>query len=80
MSDNYKGDIIIRIPVIGGFNDNIQEMNKIADFLKDIKYKCVELLPYHRIGEHKYEALNMDYTTFSVPEKEYMDIFREIFQ
>jgi len=79
LSGNYKGDIIIRIPVIGGFNDNIHEMHKIVEFLKDIKYKYVELLPYHKIGEHKYEALNMDSKNFSVPEKEYIVMLRKVF-
>lgn len=61
-------EIIIRIPVIGGYNDNIGELTRIAEFLKGIEYSKVELLPYHAMGEHKYDALNMKHKKFSVPE------------
>ena len=30
-----RAEIIIRIPVIGGYNDNIDELTRIAEFLKD---------------------------------------------
>ena len=68
LSENYKGDIIIRIPLIGGFNDNDEEMHKISEFIKKIKHKSVELLPYHKMGEHKYDALDMEFTAYDVPD------------
>ena len=63
-----KCDLIIRIPVIGGFNDNMDEMKHIAAFLNDIEYQKIEPLPYHSIGEHKYDALGIEHKKFSVPE------------
>ncbi len=79
LSDNFTGDIIIRIPVIPGFNDNSREMTKISDFIKNISYKSVELLPYHKMGEHKYDALNMEYSAYAVPENEIIENFRQLF-
>ena len=39
-----------------------------------LEYECeenkVELLPYHKMGEHKYAALDKSVQTFSVPTKE----------
>ena len=75
-----KAKIIIRIPIIGGYNDNINEINRIADFLKDIEFSKVELLPYHSLGEHKYDALNMEREKFSVPDKSDMDKYKKIFK
>lgn len=50
--------LIIRIPVVPGFNDSIEEMDEIANFVKELRYvNFVELLPYHRLGIHKYEKL-----------------------
>ena len=75
-----RAEIIIRIPIIGGYNDNINEINRIADFLKDIEFSKVELLPYHSLGEHKYDALNMEREKFSVPDKADMDKYKKIFK
>lgn len=73
-----KCDIIIRIPVIGGFNDDKAELRKIAGFLKKIKCIKKEPLPYHSMGEHKYDALSMEYENYSVPDmKEIKKIFEE---
>ena len=54
--------IVIRIPVIPGFNDNPQEMASLAGFLRDIpRIEKVELLPFHTFGSIKYRALGVDY-------------------
>ncbi|NLI55266.1 MAG: glycyl-radical enzyme activating protein [Clostridiales bacterium] len=55
--------IYIRIPIIPGFNDNDEEMGKIAAFLTPMANAIarVELLPFHRLGIVKYEALDRAY-------------------
>ena len=55
-------------------------MQRIADFLKDISYEIVELLPYHALGEHKYRALGKKAESFSVPSPERMNAFRAMFE
>ena len=52
-------NVCIRIPVISGVNDTVEEMQKIKNFLAPYKPSKIELLPYHGMGEHKYEALGM---------------------
>ena len=79
LSDIFKGDIIIKIPIIGGYNDNVDEINRIASYLKNIAYKSVELLPYHKMGENKYPALNMNSTRYHTPSSETMKLFQAIF-
>lgn len=78
LSADFKGDIIIRVPVIGGVNDTKAEIQKIADILRDVKCKDIELLPYHKMGEHKYDALGDESVEFSVPTDEVMEEFKEI--
>lgn len=73
-----KADIIIRIPIIGGYNDSEAELEQIATFLKEIKILKVELLPYHAMGEHKYAALNVIPPDFTVPDKGKMAEFEKI--
>ena len=51
--------MLARVPVIPGYNDSIENIEATARFIanelgKDVK---VNLLPYHRLGETKYERL-----------------------
>lgn len=55
--------VVIRIPVIPGVNDSEEELGAIARFVASLdKSLHVDLLPYHRFGERKYEMLGMEYT------------------
>lgn len=76
---NKNAEIVVRIPVIPEFNGNDYEMQKIADFLKDLRIKKVELLPYHVMGEHKWFAIGKTAGRFSVPSSGDIDKFKELF-
>lgn len=78
LSDNYDGEIIIRVPIIPNFNAKPEEIKKIANFLSGVKYKSIELLSYHRMSEHKYEALNMPFTNYQLPRKEDIEAYKKI--
>ena len=73
-----KARIFVRIPVIVEFNDC--EMQKIANFLKELRIEKVELLPYHALGEHKYLALKMPIPKYTVPTQEKMEKLKELFE
>lgn len=53
--------VIVRIPVIPGLNDTEAELEQILTFVKDIPGITCDLLPYHRMGQSKYEFLGRDY-------------------
>jgi glycyl-radical enzyme activating protein len=78
LSSEFNGNIIIRIPIINGFNNDIGEIQKIANFLKNIDHNGIELLPYHKMGEHKYAALNMPLHVYGVPSNKDMGEYRKI--
>ena len=78
LSDNYTGEIIIRIPIIPNFNASTEEIKKIACFLHNIRYKSIELLPYHKMSDHKYKALNMQFTDYPLPDKEAIEAYKKI--
>ena len=70
----------VRIPVIGGVNDTVEEMTKIRDLLNRCPAPTrIELLPYHAMGEHKYAAIGKEVARFSVPSKEKMADLRAVF-
>ena len=51
-------ELSIRVPVIPGFNDTPEEIGAIAAYTKEIgNVRRLHLLPYHRLGEDKYEGL-----------------------
>jgi pyruvate formate lyase activating enzyme len=56
---NAGAQIIIRIPVISGINDNAENIEQIAIFISDLPgdKKDVHLLPYHNIAQNKYMKL-----------------------
>ena len=68
-------ELIIRTPVIPGFNDTAEEIRAIAKFAASLpNVKEYHLLPYHRLGQDKYAGLGRKYALAGVepPEQEKM--------
>jgi glycyl-radical enzyme activating protein family len=53
--------VLVRTPVIPGFNDAEEEILAIANFVKPFPNVKYELLRYHRLGEPKYLSLDRNY-------------------
>lgn len=54
--------VVPRIPIIPGLNDDIQNIGMTARFLKNLKtIPVVEILPYVNFGKSKYEMLEREY-------------------
>ena len=52
--------IWVRIPVIPGFNDTVEEMQNIKTFLQHAGMpEQIKLIPYHPLGKEKYTQLGM---------------------
>ncbi len=61
-------DLTIRVPLIPGFNDTEAEISAIAAFAKTLpNVRHLHLLPYHRMGEDKYNGLKREYTLKGIP-------------
>jgi len=71
-------NVIIRIPLVPGFNANEEEFVKIKEFLSEFHPKAVEILPYHTLGCAKYEKLGLQCVNFEVPDDETVDKYKEI--
>lgn len=62
LKEIYPEKIIhIRTPVIPGFNDTVEDIKNICDFLRQLENVDYEILPYHFYGRSKYELLNRIY-------------------
>ncbi len=54
--------LIIRVPVVPGFNDTEQELLAIARYAASLPgVEEIDILPYHNFGQGKYEALGRPY-------------------
>ncbi len=60
-SSGWPGRIIIRVPVIPGYNDTVENAEATARFLKDVGLNEINLLPFHRLGASKYQQLGLVY-------------------
>jgi len=54
-------DYTIRIPVIPEYNDTDEDARGFAQLLESLGVKRVQLLPFHQLGERKYQLLDKDY-------------------
>lgn len=62
IADSHMTELSIRVPVIPGFNDTPQEIAAIAAYTNKLKnVRRMHLLPYHRLGQDKYEGLGRPY-------------------
>ena len=68
--------VIVRTPIISGINDTEEEISAIKKIANGAEK--IELLPYHAMGEHKYEALGKPVTKFSAPSDEKMRDLKKV--
>ena len=56
-------DVLFRQPLVPGINDSIENIEATARFLKNLGNGAarLEIMPFHRMGQSKYRALNILY-------------------
>ena len=58
----------IRRVLVPGVTDNKEELANLKKFIDSLKtVELVEILPYHTLGEYKWEQLNIPYPLAGVP-------------
>jgi pyruvate formate lyase activating enzyme len=57
----------IRIPLIPGFNTDGDSLTAICEQLRGLGFGEVDLIPFHRLGSGKYEAMGLDYAYGNQP-------------
>ena len=74
-------ELSIRVPVIPTFNDTPEEIRDIAWFADKLPgVKRIHLLPYHRLGQDKYEGLGREYLMKDIlpPTNEHMEMLKRV--
>ena len=76
LSQRGDVDVIVRVPIIPGLNDSEDNIRKTIKFVASLKgnIRGIELLPYHKFGENKYQRLERKYslTGLEIPGDEHM--------
>lgn len=87
VTDNLKklnrcADVTVRMPIIPGYNDNQDYITKCAQILSDCGVNHCDILPFHRLGSSKYDALGIEYhyKETTPPTKEKMEELKDIMQ
>ncbi len=73
--------LVIRVPVIPTFNDSPEEIKSIAQFADKLPgVDLIHLLPYHRLGQDKYEGLGRPDQLEGLlpPENEHMEMLKKV--
>jgi len=62
-------NIIIRVPLIPGVNDDEEEFTRIAEYVKSLgNITDIHIMPFHQLGSSKYKAIGLDYTLTDLTE------------
>ena len=73
-----------RVPIIPGYNDSLENMEATAKFIATELGTSVEvhLLPYHRLGETKYQRLEKPRDSLSIepPSDECVLALKQVFE
>lgn len=73
-------DVVVRIPLIKGINDDRENIADTAAFVMQyVPEGKIEVLPYHDLGVHKYDALGLNRykNRFDTPAKQEIDAVKQ---
>jgi pyruvate formate lyase activating enzyme len=76
-------ETLFRMPLIPGVNDDLQNVRETTEFLHRLGNNArIELMPYHRLGKGKYEALDRRYPLSELlpPEPEHLEFIKKAFE
>ena len=62
LSKEFEGRLIVRIPIIPGFNDSDEILEDYINFFKKNNIHEINLLPLHHLGKEKYAKLGREYS------------------
>jgi pyruvate formate lyase activating enzyme len=73
---------IVRIPIIPGYTDDIENIKATALFVRELGDFKIELLPYHKLGIYRYDALSRPYILrdLNPPSHNYIQMLKEVIE
>lgn len=82
ISQSWHGCLVVRMPVIPTYNDSEEDVKAVAEFIATnrISLERLELLPFHRLGAPKYNALGRAYAMEGLdpPSRQHLDFLLQL--
>lgn len=67
--ESHQRPFRLRYVLVPGHSDDEADIRALGEHFKDYRQiERVEILPYHRLGEHKYEVMGLEYALKGVKE------------
>ncbi|SFC91954.1 4-hydroxyphenylacetate decarboxylase activase [Clostridium uliginosum] len=81
VNSKWQGRLVLRMPVIYDFNDTEENAIATAEFMERLGIYEINLLPFHRMGDSKWNQLGnkYSYSNQEPTSEEKMDMLQEIF-
>lgn len=64
VGSDWPGRLVLRVPIIAGFNDAEENMESTAGFMESLGLFEINLLPFHHLGASKWDQLNRNYDKY----------------
>jgi pyruvate formate lyase activating enzyme len=74
--------IVMRIPLIPGYNDSAENIRATAEFVSGLNVVRVDIVPFHQLGSNKYQRLGRIYQLTEVKpyQEEEIQAFKDTFE
>ena len=74
--------LVVRFPIIPGFNDDEENILTTAKFCLENNITRINILPYHKLGQIKYNQLGLEYkmSEVSSPDNSKMDHIKDLIE
>jgi pyruvate formate lyase activating enzyme len=81
-TSGWDGRCVIRETIILGYNDAEDNLLVMAEFMQRLGLKELNLLPFHRLGNSKYEQLGLyyEYSRVESPSRESLLTYQSLFK
>ncbi len=61
VASGWPGRLVLRMPVIEGYNDTEENITATAQFMQQMGLVEINILPFHRLGDSKWTQLGKEY-------------------
>ena len=73
--NDMKIPFVIRLPIIPGINDRNEHFLKVKAITEGLAFcRDIEIMPYHKLGEYKYQQLGKEYLCRNIVEPSKDDV------
>jgi pyruvate formate lyase activating enzyme len=79
LAKEKPGSVAVQFPVVPGYNDSKDNIESVARFMRDACIGSIDVIPFHKLGQHEYEELGLEYKVMDVevPETDSIQEIRE---